>query len=70
VNYFAEKDVDWGYWPLNPTRPCGGKVDIFKGFQPCKDPDSWIEDPFSVFANDWKSFRYPWQQERLLRIMM
>lgn len=69
VNYFAEKDVDWGYWPLNPTRPCGGKVDIFTGFQPCEDPDSWIEDPFSVFANDWMSFRYPWQQERLLPIM-
>jgi len=69
VSYFAEKDVDWGYWPLNPTRPCGGKVYLLAGFQPCKDPDSWIEDPFSVFADDWMSYRYPWQQERLLSIM-
>eukprot|EP00419_Tripos_fusus_P012123 CAMPEP_0172664836 /NCGR_PEP_ID=MMETSP1074-20121228/6862_1 /TAXON_ID=2916 /ORGANISM="Ceratium fusus, Strain PA161109" /LENGTH=597 /DNA_ID=CAMNT_0013481059 /DNA_START=214 /DNA_END=2004 /DNA_ORIENTATION=+ len=53
VSYFAEQEVNWGYWPLNPTRPCGGIIDAFTGFQPCKDPDSWVDDPFSVFADDW-----------------
>eukprot|EP00928_Gymnodinium_smaydae_P083649 TRINITY_DN6689_c0_g1_i1.p1 TRINITY_DN6689_c0_g1~~TRINITY_DN6689_c0_g1_i1.p1 ORF type:complete len:781 (+),score=153.62 TRINITY_DN6689_c0_g1_i1:78-2345(+) len=68
VRYLGQKDLDWGYWPLNPVRPRGGIIDAH-GYRPGPDPDAWIDNTWSVLGPDWRQLRHSWMLERLRPIM-
>jgi len=69
ISYFASRELDWAYWPLNPMRPYGGFIGP-NGYETGDgDPNRMVEDTWSILDKDWYSIRYPWMLERLMRVM-
>jgi len=60
VRYLAERDVDWGYWPLNPEKLTNGYFDDWGHWHP--HPEQWDEDTYSVLELDYMTVREPWRQ--------
>jgi hypothetical protein len=69
VRYLGKRDLDWGYWPLNPVRPKSGIIDAGGNFVPYPDGDEIVNDTWSLLSSDWESVRSSWKLQRLKPIM-
>jgi len=67
LRYLSVTDVDWAYWPLNPTKVINAE---FKNHQWHDiDPPRKVEDGWSILARDWMSIRNAWAMDDLQHIM-